>query len=353
MPEPDAQLSSPARAFADWESRGRGYLNAAAYGLPPRSAITATRHWVDDWSAGAATFQEWLPATESARESFARLTGLDVSEVATGSSVSQLVGLVAASVPAGTTVLAAEDEFGSLLFPFLVQADRGVRVELVRREQLADISAERGDVVIFSLVESATGDLADWRAIVAAVGARGGLTLVDTAQACGWLAIDYSHFDAVVCPAFKWLCGPRGTAFLRVAPALLDQVRPSGAGWWSSQTGAHLEAGRLALASDARRLDISPVWTSWAGTAAALATIEGIGGPAIADHALGLASRLRAGLWQAPGATPIVVAAGDDSFDRLASAGIVASRTRAGARLALHAWNDVDDVDRALDALVR
>jgi selenocysteine lyase/cysteine desulfurase len=351
MPTGQSTPTSSPRAFEEWEGRGAGYLNAAAYGLPPRSAIDASRRWIDEWSTGVVALADWLPATDLARESFARLVRVEAAEVATGTSVSQLVALIAASLPSGALVLAPENEFTSLLYPFLAQADRGVRVELVPCAALADATADRADVVAFSLVGSASGRLADWRAIADAAAARGALTVVDAAQACGWLDADYARFDALVCPAFKWLCSPRGTAFLRLTPSLLKRVRPIAAGWWASVDARRFYGGPLELAADARRLDVSPVWTSWAGTAAALRTLEDIGTEAIAAHALRLANRLRAGLGQPPGETPIVIAEGEDSFERLTDAGIVTSRAATGARLALHAFNDDDDVDRAHAAL--
>ena len=52
--------------------------------------------------------------------------------MAIGSALSAFAGLVAASLPAGARVLCAEDDFTSLLFPFLVQEPRGVTVEFAR-----------------------------------------------------------------------------------------------------------------------------------------------------------------------------------------------------------------------------
>ena len=48
--------------------------------------------------------------------------------MAVGSQVSAFAGLVAASLPAGCEVLTAAGEFTSVVFPFLAQARRGVRV---------------------------------------------------------------------------------------------------------------------------------------------------------------------------------------------------------------------------------
>ena len=55
--------------------------------------------------------------------------------VAIGNQVSTFTGLVAAALPDGARVLAAEEDFTSVLFPFLAHADRGVRVQTVPLER--------------------------------------------------------------------------------------------------------------------------------------------------------------------------------------------------------------------------
>ena len=67
-------------------------------------------------------------------------------------------------------MLAPEVEFTSTLFPFLVQAHRGVTVRTVPAAELAGAIDASTDVVAFSAVQMATGEVADLDAIVA--GAR-------------------------------------------------------------------------------------------------------------------------------------------------------------------------------------
>jgi selenocysteine lyase/cysteine desulfurase len=107
------------------------YLNTASYGLPPRPAWDALQSALDDWHGGRTSWEHWGIPGEDARASFARLVGVPVESVAIGPNVSTLVGLVAASIPDGSRVLAPEVEFTSELFPFLVQEHRGVTTRLV------------------------------------------------------------------------------------------------------------------------------------------------------------------------------------------------------------------------------
>ena len=188
-----------------------------------------------------------------------------------GNQVSPLAGLVAASLPDGARVVAAEGDFTSILFPFMAQADRGVTVSLVAPGELAGEIDERTDLAVISAVQSATGEVADLDAIAGAAAEHGTRTLVDATQACGWLPIDAKRFDYVVCATYKWLLCPRGTAFMAIRPERLEAVRPSAAGWYAGEdVWSSIYGGPLRLAASARRLDVSPAWLCWVGTVPSL-----------------------------------------------------------------------------------
>ena len=73
------------------------YLNTASFGLPPRPAWEALQAALEDWRGGRTSWEHWDAATEEARARWARLVGVDASSVAVASTVSGLIGLVAAS----------------------------------------------------------------------------------------------------------------------------------------------------------------------------------------------------------------------------------------------------------------
>ena len=89
-------------------------------------------------------------------------------------------------------MLCVEGDFTSVLFPFLAQEPRGVTVELVPLERLAEALGPEHDLVAFSAVQSADGRIADLDAIAAAAAEHGARTFVDTTQAMGWLPLDCS-----------------------------------------------------------------------------------------------------------------------------------------------------------------
>jgi selenocysteine lyase/cysteine desulfurase len=332
-----------------WEPAGV-YCNTASYGLPPQPAWEALQSALVEWRGGQTSWEHWGQSTEVARATFARLVGVDVDRVAVGSTVSELFGSVVTALPPGAQVVVPEIEFTSTLFPLLVQQRLDVRT--VPFGRLAEAIADGADAVAFSAVQMSTGEVADLDGIVAAAKRAGALTLCDATQGVGWLPLQAGRFDAVVCSAYKWLMSPRGSVFLTISDDLLERVIPHSAGWYAAEdVHASYFGPPMRLASSARRLDLSPAWFSWVGTAPALEVIEQIGIDAIHDHNLALANRFRAGIGLGPGTSAIVCAELPDALERLGRAGIIGAVRGGRLRTSWHVYNDEDDVDQVLAAL--
>jgi selenocysteine lyase/cysteine desulfurase len=328
------------------------YLNTASYGLPPRTAWEAVQGALEDWRGGRTSWEQWGIPGEDARASFARLIGVPVETVAIAANVSTLIGLVAASIPDGSRVLAPDVEFTSVLFPFLVQESRGVSVRLVPAVELAGEIDSEVDVVAFSAVQMATGEVADLESVAQAAAEHDVMTVVDATQAIGWLPFDGGRFDVVAAHAYKWMMSPRGTAFMAIRPERLEAVTPHAAGWYAGEDPlATFFGGPLRLAESARRLDTSPAWFMWVATAPALAAIEQLGVASINRHDVELANRFRAGLGLDSGDSAIVFCDVADAAEKLARAGIQAAVRGGRLRTSWHVYNTTDDVDRTLDVL--
>jgi selenocysteine lyase/cysteine desulfurase len=338
-----------ARARELWSPAGV-YCNTASYGLPPKPGWDAMQAALADWHGGRTSWEDWGRSTEESRATFARLVNVDTAQVAVGSTVSELVGSVITALPAGARVVAPDVEFTSILFPLLVQ-DR-LRVRTVPPAHLADAVADGADAVAFSAVQMTTGEVADLQAIVAAAASVDAVTICDATQALGWLPLDASQFDAVACGAYKWLMSPRGTAFLSVSPRLLERAVPHSAGWYAGEdVHASYFGPPLRLADDARRLDLSPAWFCWVGTAPALAVIEQIGIPAIYEHNVELANRFRSAMGLEPANSAIVSLERPDAAQQLERAGIIAAVRGGRLRTSWHLYNTTNDVDAVLNAL--
>jgi len=326
------------------------YLNTASYGLPPQPGWAALQQALDEWRGGRTSWEGWSESTDAARAAFARLVNTDPARVAVGATVSGLVGLVAASLPAGSRVIVPEVEFTSTLFPFLVQP--GLEVTTVPPTALAGAIDERTDAVAFSAVQMSTGEVADLDAILAAADAHDVVCLLDATQAAGWLPLEADRFDFVVAAGYKWLLSPRGTAWMTVAPERLDGILPSQAGWFAGENVHSAYVGPpLRLARDARRLDTSPAWFSWVGALPALELLGEIGIEAIHEHDVRVANHFRARLDLPPSNSAIVSVEWPGGLERLRAAGIQAAEPAGRLRVGFHLYNDEEDADLAIDVL--
>ena len=331
-----------------WQPEGI-YLNTASYGLPPRPAWEALQRALADWHAGRTSWEGWGDETDRARRLWAEMMNVAPDRVATGATVSGLVGVAASLVEPGARVVAPDVEFTSNLWPFMV---RGCAVDLVPANRVAESIDASTAAVAFSAVQSATGDVADVAAIGAAARHHGALTFVDVTQSAGWLPFDAAPFDVVTCAAYKWLMSPRGTAFMALGPGIAERVAPAAAGWFAGEDPHDsYYGGPVRLAADARRLDTSPAWFSWVGTVPALRTILGLGVEAIHEHDVALANRFRAGLGLEPSDSAIVVTDAAGAEERLRDAGVMAAMRAGRLRTSWHAYNTDDEVDRVLDLM--
>lgn len=327
-----------------------GYLDSATYGLPLRSALEELSALTSAWASGSYDPVSCDRAVDRARGAFARMHNVAAADVAIGHQVSPMVGLIAASLPRGAQVLAAEGDFTSLLFPFLAA---GCAMRTVALERVAEAIDSATQLVAVSAVQSADGRLADLDATARAARHHGALTLVDATQACGWLPLDAGRFSVLVAGGYKWLCHPRGTAFMTIAPELRERCVPLAAGWYAGENPWETCYGTpLRLAADARRFDVSPAWFNWHMAATTLEAFEGLGIETIHRHNVALARRLRAELEVEPANSAIVsLSVADGAAERLKTAGMNASVRAGRLRLSCHLYNDDDDIDRVLEAL--
>ena len=330
----------------------RGYLAAASIGLPPASAVQALTADLAAWARADRDPQGYDAIIAATRASYARLVGIDVSRVAIGSQTSVIASLVAAAVPPGAEVLVADGDFSSIMFPFLQRP--GIRVRSVPLAALAESVTDATWLVVFSLVQSATGIVADVPALLAAAQAHEALTFCDTTQAAGVHPVSAALFDFTVCHSYKWLCAPRGVAFLTMAHHADEVLTPSQAGWYSGEdvwTSTYGPA--MHLASDARRFDVSPAWQAWIGAEQSIGLFASLDIAEIWERTSGLGDALCDALGIPPQHQAIVTwpdASGHD-LAKLISAGIRVSGRAGRLRASFHLWNDESDVEAVVRTL--
>ncbi|MFJ6807066.1 aminotransferase class V-fold PLP-dependent enzyme [Streptomyces anulatus] len=349
-------ILAPIRAAAVEFAPEVTYLNTSSWGLLPRRTIAAVKALADENAAGRRVGAGSFDAVEAARVGFARLAGVHPDRVATGSSVTVHVGLIAASLPPGAEVLCPEGEFSSVVSPFALRRD--LRVRYAPLDGLAAAVRPSTALVAFSAVQSADGRVADLAAVRAAAAAHGARTMLDGTQAAGWFPLEAGAYDYTVTGGFKFLLCPRGTSFLTVTEEAQDTLPPLFAGWVSAGAPWTSNYGPLErLAPTARGFDEPPAFLSYHGAEHSLDLLGEVGADALYAHATGLAARLRAGLAKlghatVPGESAIVSVPGLESRQSdLVKAGIAVSTPAGNLRISCHLYNAEADVDRVLEVL--
>lgn len=329
-----------------------GYLSAASCGVAPRKAAAALTADLQRWSQGYANPVDYDPVVARTRAAFAKLVQVQPSQVAIGSQTSALLATLAASLPTGAEVLVASGDFTSVTYPFLV----GGRL-VVREAPLAELAAAitpSTKLVAFSLIQSASGEVAPVAEILAAARAFGAATVADLTQAAGVFPVDASQFDATVCHAYKWLCAPRGVAFLTLRPDFAASLTPIAAGWYAGDDPwVSIYGCEMALAADARRFDVSPAWQAFVGAEIAISLFAEADLGALWRHACDLADAVCRGLRE-PEQHRAIISVPDPTGTRLqalTAAGIRAAGRAGRLRLSFHVWNTEADVAAVLEAI--
>jgi selenocysteine lyase/cysteine desulfurase len=334
----------------------RGYLNACSLGLPPLDVVDAMRQDALDWSQGLCSPASYGAIVEDARALYADIVSAPIESVSIGSQTSVMAGTIAGSVPPGAEVLCVSGDFSSMVYPFLVQGERGVRVRHVALDELANAIGSQTYLVAFSLVQSGDGRVADVDAIVEAARRHGTYTFCDLTQAAGAMPVDATRFDVTATNAYKWLMCPRGVAFMTASPGFARTLTPNNAGWYAGEdVWSSLYGPAMRLATSVRSFDVSPAWPSWVGARVALDIVAGLDLGEVHRHNVRRANAFCGAIGRAPQDQAIVSwkDPGGAALAALGSAGVTASGRGGSVRVAFHLWNDDDDVALASAALTR
>jgi selenocysteine lyase/cysteine desulfurase len=355
------------------------YFNTSAVGLASRALVAACRDYLDDWAENGLDFARGEAAGENARRSVSTLIGADPSDVALIASVSAAAGLVAAQFgPAdrGANVVIGEREYSSNHYPWRLLATKGYDVRQVpfRNGGLEpDDIASRVDsgtvLVAFSGVQSATGHRSDIQAISAVARAVGAIVFVDGSQLVGALPVagDLGSIDVLATSDHKFLLhAGRGLGYCYLAPEMQDRFLPINAGWKAGSVPFDSFFGpAMNLSPTASRFDNSISWLAAVGNEAALSVFDAFGAGAVYERNRELADLLGESLAEV-GWTPVTLPAANRStivsvplgdveptklLAELKRRGIVCSARDANLRLAVHFYNDEEDIDRIALAL--
>jgi len=356
------------------------YWNHAAVApLPRRVADAITAHTENVRDRGAADWRAWYGAIDQTRGKAARLIGARASEIAFLPSTSWALNSVAHAFPwtSGDNVVGDDMEFPANVYPWMLLAGRGVEYRLARNrggrigvDDIAAVVDARTRVVAVSWVAFHNGWVYPIEEIGAFCREKGILFVVDAIQGLGALPLDVeaAHVDVLAADSHKWLLGAESCTVFYVSENARERVPPTGGGWWnvrhdSTHAGGFLDY-RLDFHLSARRYEPGSIPTAQIrGLSAALDLIEEIGVETIAARIHELVEALAKGLgergWTVASPEPFgsgivaVAPPGGDVFraaKALEARAVIVAPREGAVRFSPHAYNDLGEVGRILEA---
>ncbi|WGD56456.1 aminotransferase class V-fold PLP-dependent enzyme [Bradyrhizobium sp. CB1650] len=290
-------------------ARRLAYLHNAGAALMPAPVVEAMKQHIDLESeiGGYAAADRESGPLESVYGSVARLLNAAPDEIALteNATVAWQMAFYALQFRHGDRILTAEAEYAANYVAFLQVAKRtDATIEVVPSDASGelDIDAlermvdERVKLIAITWVPTNGGLVNPAAAVGRIARARGIPYLLDACQAVGQMAVDVEAIgcDMLSATGRKFLRGPRGTGFLYVRRAMLQQLEPPMidhfAAPWISR-----EAYRLR--DDARRFETwENNYAARLGLGAAIDYALDIGIGPIEQRCRMLASRLRSSL---------------------------------------------------------
>src|SRR5215472_17465568 len=282
------------------------YLNQASLGLIPRASLEASVRFLNDVAQHGnlrLSDQAEAEVLDTLRTAAAGLLGAPLASVAVVGGASEGLSQLAAmlSGPGGEVILVPTD-FPSVTYPWLEARERsGMRIRWVPDRAPDDLTLslveaidERTTLVCVSAVQYATGSLIDVADLVAGARRAGARVVVDVTQMAGAVPVTMADWgaDALVCSGYKWLSAPGGVALLAITDDLAAAIPPL-VGWKGTATPFDFKPQQLALATDARRFELSTIsYSAAAGLLTSIKLLTGIGLASIRQHASRLAADL-------------------------------------------------------------
>lgn len=316
----DAESSSLSAAEADALIRAEfselpgAYLDVAARGPLPLSAVKAAEAILHGQLIGSVPKDEWLNLADAVRTKAARLMGAHPDEIALTKNTSEGLNIVAVGLQlkAGDRIVVAPSaEHPNNVLPWLWQAQtRGAEVVSVTPSASENLEQtlirhidKRTKLVAVTEVDFSTGRRTDLATLGNACRASGAFLLVDAAQSSGVLRQDMATqpVDGWATATQKGLLSPYGLGLLYVRRAAVDRIVPAALGRFSVDVAAGHEAAGpeegWQLRAGARRYEGGNYnYVALAALNASLDLFLRIGADEVERRALEASSRLRSAI---------------------------------------------------------
>jgi kynureninase len=266
------------------------YLDGNSLGpLPKAAAARVARTVTEEWGQlliGGWNRAGWMDMPARAGDRIGRLIGAPEGTVVVGDTLSVKVYQALASALElrrnRKVILSDSGNFPSDLY----MADGLVRtlatgheLRIVEPEEVANALTEDVAVLLLTEVDYRTGRRHDMRRLTERAHAAGALTIWDLAHSAGAFPVDVAGAgaDFAVGCTYKYLNGgPGAPAFVYVAHALADRVRPALSGWLGHEAPFAFDLAYRPGAGIARMRVGTPPILQLAALDAALDVWEGV-----------------------------------------------------------------------------
>ncbi len=220
------------------------FLNHGSFGACPRAILDRQSELRDELEREPIVFlhRRWEERIDAAREALARFVRANADDLAFVPNATAGVNTVLRSLSfeSGDELLTTDHEYNACRNALDFVARRaGARVVVVPVafplastsdvvERFAAAATSRTKLLLIDHVTSPTGLVLPLQPIVSALRERGVDTLVDGAHAPGMLELDIDALGAAYYAAncHKWMCTPKGSAFLHVRRDRQAEIRP-------------------------------------------------------------------------------------------------------------------------------
>ena len=281
------------------------FLNHGSYGACPTEVLAVQREWRDRLERQPVKFlsRELDGHLAGVRRTVGAFVGADPDDLGLIANATGGVNAVVRSLrfEPGDEILMTDHEYNAILnVARHVAARDSARVVVARLpfpaaseddvvERIVAAATDRTRLAIVSHVTSPTPLVFPIERIVRALDARGIDTLVDGAHAPGMVPLDLDALGAAYYAAnlHKWVCAPKGAAFLHVRRDRQSAVRPA-----TISHGANAPESRKARFRSEFDWQGTLDPTAWLAVPAALEAIGGMvegGWPAVMARNRGLA----------------------------------------------------------------
>ena len=357
------------------------YLNTANVGLMHKNAEKEINKWVEDLAKnGSNNFNEIAEQNVflNLHTSAAKLINTNPNNIAAGSSATELLSSLAwAIMPLkGQNIVSTNIVFPSTVYPWMrIASSTECEVRLskeknnfISTQSIIDLIDKNTSVVCISHVEYSNGQVFDLDLLSNAAKKHNALLIIDATQSAGAIPIDVKKtpIDAIVCGAYKWLCGPFGAAFMYVTPELSKKLEPGLVGFRSHKNMWELDASRVDYPNSAEKFEFSTMAFGCAlGLAKSIHYLADIGVEDIFKYNRALADTLvdnlrsKSAVITSPdnkGRSSIVTAYfkkkdSNKIVEQLKKRKVYVSKRGESIRFSPHLYNTIGDIENAIEQI--